>query len=111
MPSVMEAAMNSAVATISFSPLPLVNRLEERIQISSGMLKMRLSVMELGRFTGRNNRHARGRNHCWPDYPPLRAGKAMEENRAGGLTGGEAETGRFPQCSLRNIVYIQGYDS
>jgi hypothetical protein len=30
--------------------------LVERIQISSGMLTMRVSVMELGRFTGTRNR-------------------------------------------------------
>src|ERR1039457_4521955 len=51
MPSVMKAAMNSAEASNSFCPLLLGNRLVERIQISSGMLKMRVSVMEFGRFT------------------------------------------------------------
>ena len=44
--------MNSAEASNSFSPPVLSNRLVERIQISSGMLQMRVSVMELGRFTG-----------------------------------------------------------
>ena len=43
--------MNSAEASNSFSPFTLVKRLLERIQISRGMLKMRISVMELGRFT------------------------------------------------------------
>src|ERR1700730_14426846 len=47
----MEAAMNSAEASNSFSPFTLLKRPLERIHISKGMLKMRMSVMELGRFT------------------------------------------------------------
>jgi hypothetical protein len=47
----MEAAMNSAEANNSFSPVTLLKRPLERIHISRGMLKMRISVMELGRFT------------------------------------------------------------
>jgi hypothetical protein len=45
MPSVIEAAMKSAEASSSFSPCTLVKRLLDRIQISTGTLKMRLSVM------------------------------------------------------------------
>src|SRR5579863_75155 len=51
MPSVMEAAMKIAEASNSFSPVTLLKRALERIQISRGMLKIRISVMELGRFT------------------------------------------------------------
>src|SRR5260370_26071798 len=47
----MEAAVKSADASNSFSPCTLLNRTLERIHISRGMLKMRISVMELGRFT------------------------------------------------------------
>src|SRR5580700_3052679 len=52
MPSVIDAAINRAEASSSFSPPVLSKRLVERIQISSGILQMRVSVMELGRFTG-----------------------------------------------------------
>src|ERR1700728_205979 len=51
----MEAAMNSAEASNSFSPLTLLKWLLERIHISRGMLKIRISVMELGRFTLRGS--------------------------------------------------------
>src|ERR1035437_3913920 len=51
----MEAAMNSAEASHSFSPLTLLKRVLERIHISRGMLKIRISVMELGRFTLRES--------------------------------------------------------
>src|ERR1700722_284054 len=51
MPSVVAAAMNTAEASNSFSPFWLLKRLLEIIQISRGMLRMRISVMELGRFT------------------------------------------------------------
>jgi hypothetical protein len=54
MPSVQAAAMNTAEASNSFSPFWLLKRLLEIIQISRGMLAMRISVMELGRFTLRN---------------------------------------------------------
>src|SRR5208337_4341267 len=54
MPSVMAAAMNNAEASNSFSPLTLLKRGLDRIQISRGMLAMRISVMELGRFTLRD---------------------------------------------------------
>ena len=47
----MAAAMNSAEASNSFSPLTLLKRGLDKIQISNGMLAMRISVMELGRFT------------------------------------------------------------
>ena len=53
MPSVMDAAMKSAEANNSFSPFTLLKRPLERIHVSKGMLKMRMSVMELGKFTGR----------------------------------------------------------
>jgi hypothetical protein len=48
---VVAAAMNTADASNSFSPFWLLKRLLEIIQISRGMLRMRISVMELGRFT------------------------------------------------------------
>src|SRR5271167_4081288 len=51
MPSVVAAAMNTAEASNSFSPFWLLKWLLEIIQISRGMLAMRISVMELGRFT------------------------------------------------------------
>src|SRR5882724_4886031 len=51
MPSVMDAAINSADASNSFSPVTLLKRGLARIHISRGMLKIRISVMELGRFT------------------------------------------------------------
>ena len=44
--------MNSAEASNSFSPCALPNRLVDRIQISSGMQRIRANVMELGKFTG-----------------------------------------------------------
>src|SRR4029077_6577707 len=47
----MEAAMNNAEASSSFSPVTLLKRLLDKIHISRGMLKIRISVMELGRFT------------------------------------------------------------
>src|ERR1700757_3456208 len=56
MPSVMDAAMNSTDASISRSPQTLFKREMERIHISRGMLKIRMSVMELGRFTLREVR-------------------------------------------------------
>ena len=64
MPSVMEAAMNKAEASNSFSPFWLLNRALERIQISKGMLKMRISVMELGRFTTQSGFRRANRNTC-----------------------------------------------
>src|SRR5215472_13082914 len=63
MPSVIDAAIKMADARISCSPFKPANRLLERIQISSGMQQMRVSVMELGRFTRQNR--ARG-------SPPVR---------------------------------------
>src|SRR6185437_17072899 len=51
MPSVIEAAMNSAEARISFSPFALLSRLVDRTHMSSGIIQMRINVMELGRFT------------------------------------------------------------
>src|ERR1700728_366603 len=51
MPSVMEAAMNIAEASSSLAPCSLLKWLEDKIQISRGILQMRINVMELGRFT------------------------------------------------------------
>jgi ribosomal protein S28E/S33 len=48
---VIEAAMNSAEARISFSPFTLVSRLVESTHMSSGIMQMRINVMEFGRFT------------------------------------------------------------
>jgi len=70
--------MNSAEARSSFSPPVFWKRLVDRIQISSGMLKMRVSVMELGRFTGDTKRRVRTTSN----YPPVGTVKAMKE-RAG----------------------------
>lgn len=54
MPSVMEARMNTAEARISRSPVRSVaKRGVQSIQIRSGIAAMRVSVMELGRFTRR----------------------------------------------------------
>src|SRR5579863_4038802 len=50
-PSVIDAAMKIAEASNSLAPCSLLKRLEDKIQISRGILKMRISVMELGRFT------------------------------------------------------------
>src|ERR1700751_1105445 len=44
--------MNSAEASNSFSPCALPKRLVDRIQISSGMQRIRTNVMGLGKFTG-----------------------------------------------------------
>lgn len=52
MPSVMEAAINSAEANSSFSPCALLKRVVDKTQISRGMQRMRTNVMEFGRFTG-----------------------------------------------------------
>jgi len=60
MPSVMEAAINMAEASNSLAPCSLLKWLEDKIQISRGMLQMRTSVMELGRFH-RAAREASGR--------------------------------------------------
>src|ERR1700733_9929974 len=59
-PSVMEAAMKTAEASNSLLPCSLLKRLEERIQISRGILQMRISVMELGRFTAARHRFRKG---------------------------------------------------
>ena len=48
--------MNSTEASSSRSPHTLLNRELERIHISKGMLKIRVNVMELGRFTLREVR-------------------------------------------------------
>src|SRR3981081_1098193 len=76
MPSVIEAAMNKAEASNSFSPLVLVKRALERIHISKGMLKMRISVMELGRFTAWRSPEA---SRTWLDYAPPQEGTQSQE--------------------------------
>ena len=64
--------MKSAEASNSFSPFTLLKRPLERIHISKGMLKMRMSVMELGRFTLRGwFRRPIGIQF---DYPPRQEG-------------------------------------
>jgi hypothetical protein len=55
----MDAAINRIEASSSFSPFELVKRLVERTHMSSGMLHIRVSVMEFGRFTGK----------AWPGGP------------------------------------------
>src|SRR5882757_7650207 len=65
----MEAAMKMAEASNSFSPVTLLNRPLERTHISRGMLKIRISVMELGRFTLRG-----GFRKDQFDYPPRQKG-------------------------------------
>jgi len=86
-----KAATNSAEASSSFSPPVLWKRLVERIQISSGTLKMRVSVMELGRFTaGTSRRRAkRMRPATRLDYPPPGRAKAMEEEGSQRAVSGE----------------------
>src|ERR1700676_4569525 len=71
-PSVMEAAMKSAEASNSLSPLTLLKRLLARIHISKGMLKIRISVMELGRFTLLGGSGGRPESNF--DYPPPQEG-------------------------------------
>src|SRR5579864_3422370 len=71
MPSVIDAAINSAEASSSFSPFTLLKRALDKIQISKGMLKIRISVMELGRFTLRRCPAGSGKQS---DYPPPRMG-------------------------------------
>jgi hypothetical protein len=48
----MDAAMNRADASNSFSPCALLKRPVERTHISRGILRIRTNVMEFGRFTG-----------------------------------------------------------
>jgi len=45
--------MKTADASSSLAPCALLNVLEDKIQISNGILQIRISVMELGRFTAR----------------------------------------------------------
>ena len=47
----MEASTNTAEARSSFSPWRLLIRLVSKSQINSGMLKIRVIVMEFGKFT------------------------------------------------------------
>jgi hypothetical protein len=64
-----------AEASNSFSPVTLLKRLLQRIHISRGMLKMRISVMELGRFTLRGG--SGGQPRFSFDYAPRAEGNAM----------------------------------
>src|ERR1700694_668505 len=70
--------MKSAEARISFSPLALESRLVESTHMNSGIMQMRMSVMELGRFTAKPRR----RYPAAPlDYPPPRLAKATRKRR------------------------------
>jgi hypothetical protein len=68
MPSVMAAAMNKAEASNSRSPenapFATLKRALDRIHMSKGMQRIRISVMELGRFTLREIPEA-GRAPVW----------------------------------------------
>ncbi len=56
--------MKMAEAKISCSPeKPCWGKWGERAQMSSGTLAMRVSVMELGRFTGAGNAREQGRGY------------------------------------------------
>src|SRR5450631_2722132 len=68
----MEAAMKIAEASNSFSPCRLLNRPLARIHISRGMLKIRISVMELGRFTRLGG--SGGQPESSFDYAPRKEG-------------------------------------
>src|SRR5579863_7873020 len=78
MPSVHAAAMNTIEASNSFSPFSLLKRLLERIQISRGMLRMRISVMELGRFTTLGGSGDRPEDQV--DYAPQEWGTQWNES-------------------------------
>src|SRR3954470_20407635 len=84
MPSVMEAAINRAEASSSLSPLTLLNRALDRIHISRGMLKIRISVMELGRFTAREApaRQPEPFLSILLDYPPRPRGTQCSIRRS-----------------------------
>src|SRR5579863_602650 len=81
MPSVIEAARNSAAASNSFSPFTLEKRLVDSTQISTGMLRMRMSVMELGKFTVTGGVRA-GMPRF--DYPPRELRTQWRVERRGG---------------------------
>ena len=97
MPSVMAAAMKMAEASNSFSPLMLLKRGLESIQSSNGMQKMRINVMELGRFTSSGDRameiilHGQGERN------------AGSRRRRENVTTGDTEVHRdlcVPRCPL-----------
>src|SRR5215469_166689 len=71
MPSVIAAAMKITEANNSLSPEMPLKRGLRRIHISKGMLKMRINVMELGRFTLRGSG---GRPVTNFDYAPRARG-------------------------------------
>src|SRR3954468_12026967 len=82
--------MNTSDASNSFSPCTLLKRALERIHISKGMLSIRVSVMDLGRFTTRQA--AGAGNHF--DYPPLVNGTQWTEGLIPrGETGSRTVTG------------------
>ncbi len=68
--------MNIAEASNSFAPCALLKWFEDRIQISKGMLQMRISVMEFGRFTAA--REVSGRA---PELKLIMLHGARERNR------------------------------
>src|SRR4029077_4915247 len=103
MPSVIEAPIKSADASNSFSPFGLVSRPVERIQIKSGMLKIRTNVMELGKFTGDNQRQG-NRKTAMADYPPRRKGKAMDGRAGSGATSKRAASPAKSLESLREMA-------
>src|ERR1700747_1352118 len=71
--------MESAEASIYFSPFTLLNRLVDSTHISSGIMQMRINVMELGRFTRQT---ATGNTHeAILDYPPAGFAKATRKRR------------------------------
>ena len=83
-------SMNTSEASNSFSPCTLLKRALERIHISKGMLSIRVSVMELGRFTTRQA--AGAGNHL--DYAPLVSGTQWTEGLIPrGETGSRTVTG------------------
>jgi hypothetical protein len=82
-PSVMDAAMKSADASNSFSPFCVAKRLLESTQISSGMLKIRVIVMEFGRFTRKDDRTSPAQLNyppaCWLKQFRIRGAGVLSE--------------------------------
>jgi len=66
-----------AEASNSLAPCSLLKWLEDKIQISRGMLQMRTSVMELGRFTARLGRLPEGYRNS------IRLSSTVERNAIG----------------------------
>src|ERR1700734_4309837 len=99
MPSVMEAAMNIAEASNSFVPCALLKWFEDRIQISKGMLQMRISVMEFGRFTAA--REVSGRA---PELKLIMLHGARERNRGNVLLRQESFFAALPKIAGKSIL-------